>query len=66
MCLRVNLLLVTEGNRFERQECFAGFVHRLDLLLEALGGSHRAEPCRLNLRRRQLHWTDVAPNIWPM
>src|SRR6478672_2781863 len=32
-----------EGDWFERQERFAGFVHWLDIFLEALGGSDRAE-----------------------
>src|SRR6267154_1743106 len=30
----INLLLVSEGNRFERQEDFAGFVHRFNLFLK--------------------------------
>src|SRR4029077_3056372 len=40
---RINLLFVTEGDRFEGQKRFAGAVHRFDLLLEALRGSRDAE-----------------------
>ena len=32
--LGVKLLLVAEGNRFEREDRFARFVHRLDVLLK--------------------------------
>src|SRR5947199_8753581 len=37
----INLLLVTESDRFERQDRFTCLVHRLDLVLETLrGGCH--------------------------
>src|SRR5262249_31439775 len=41
--LWVQLMLVAEGNRFERKDRFARFVHRFDLLLEPLGGRGRAK-----------------------
>ena len=39
----IKLLLVAEGHRLKRQDRFARLVHRLDLFLETLGGSDRAE-----------------------
>jgi len=46
---RINLVFVTEGDRLERKEYFAGFVHRFDLLLESLrGGSHAKFAARIN------------------
>jgi hypothetical protein len=32
----INLLLIAEGNRFEREQRFARFVHWFDLLFKAL------------------------------
>src|SRR3984893_15036369 len=34
----IKLMLVAEGHRFQRQDRFARFVHRLDLVLESLRG----------------------------
>src|ERR1051326_1902873 len=36
--LRVNLVLVPKRNWFEREDRFAGLVHRFDVILEALRG----------------------------
>ena len=41
--LGVKLVLVAEGHRFERENRFARFVHRFDLVLETRRGSDRAE-----------------------
>ena len=41
--LGVKLLLVAEDDRFERENRFASFVHRLDLVLETRRGNDRAE-----------------------
>src|SRR5205823_9679872 len=41
--LGVKLMLVAERYRFERQDRFARFVHRLDPVLETLRGNDRAE-----------------------
>ena len=43
MPLGINLLLVAEGHRFEREDRFARLVHRLDLFLETLRGGFGAE-----------------------
>src|SRR5438552_17527021 len=44
--LRVELFLVAEGYRFEREDRFAYFVHWLDRVLETLRGGFRADvPC---------------------
>src|SRR2546423_3689855 len=42
-CLRVNLFLVTEANWFQREQRFAGFVHRLDLVLKTRRGRRHAK-----------------------
>src|SRR5205823_336622 len=39
----IKLVLVAEGHRFQRKDCFARLVHRLDLVLETSGGDGRAE-----------------------
>jgi hypothetical protein len=36
-------ILVTKGHWFKRQDYFAGFSHRLDVLLEPPGGTKRAQ-----------------------
>src|ERR1019366_9179917 len=36
-------MLVAEGPWLEQKDCFARFVHRLDLVLETLRGDYRAE-----------------------
>ena len=41
--LGVELFLIVEGDRFERENRFAGFVHRLDRVLETFRGSDRPE-----------------------
>src|SRR5436190_709670 len=41
--LRVKVVFVAEGHRFERENRFAHLVHRLDLVLETLRGNCRAE-----------------------
>ena len=40
---RINLLLVSKGNRFQPEECFTDFIHRLDVLLETLRGWSHAK-----------------------
>src|SRR5262245_31145497 len=37
-------MLVAEGHRFQREDRFAGLVHRLDLVLATLRGNYRAKP----------------------
>src|SRR5262249_13727719 len=44
--LGIDLFLVTEGDRFERMDCFAGFVHWFYLILETLRARFRAEAAR--------------------
>ena len=39
----VKLVLVAEGDRFEREDRFARLVHRLDRVLETRRGDDRAE-----------------------
>jgi len=39
----IKLVLVAEGDRFERENRFARLVHRLDVVLETLRGKYRAE-----------------------
>src|SRR5436190_979625 len=41
--LRVKVVFVAEGHRFERENRFARLVHGLDLVLETLRGNYRAE-----------------------
>ena len=41
---RIKLFLVAEGDRFEREDCFARLAHWLDCFLEACRGSSDAEP----------------------
>src|SRR4029077_373371 len=41
--LGVDLLLVAEGDRLEREDRFACVVHRLDLILESRRGRGRTE-----------------------
>src|SRR6266705_800546 len=41
--VRVKLVLVTEGYRFERENRFARLVHRFDCILESLRGNDSAE-----------------------
>ena len=41
--LRINLFLVAKTHRLERQNRFAGFAHRLDLVLEPRGRRRGAE-----------------------
>src|SRR5439155_1756008 len=48
---RINFLLVTEGNGFERKDRFARVVHRLDGFLETLRGGFGAESPVLILAR---------------
>ena len=38
-----NLLFITEGDRFKRQNRFARFVHGFDLVLEPSRGDKRAD-----------------------
>src|SRR5947207_15263935 len=38
-----NLLFITEGDRFERQDGFASLVHKFDLVLEPSRGDKRAD-----------------------
>ena len=38
-----NLLFITEGDRFKRQNRFARLVHRLNLVLESSRGDKRAD-----------------------
>src|SRR5437762_3260683 len=41
--LRVKVVFVAEGHRFERENRFTRLVHGLDLVLETLRGNYRAE-----------------------
>src|SRR5204862_3115783 len=40
---RINLLFVAERDGFQRENCFAGLIHRFDLFLETSRGGYRAE-----------------------
>jgi hypothetical protein len=44
--LRVNLLLIMEGNGLEREERFAGLVHRLNVIFEPPGRNNGAQLTR--------------------
>src|SRR5206468_2249593 len=41
---RINFLLITKRDRLEREERFAGFIHRFDVVLEPRGRRQRPEP----------------------
>src|SRR5262249_16353778 len=41
--IRINLLLIPEGNRFELHKRVTSFVHWFDLILETRGRSHSSE-----------------------
>src|SRR4030095_9910589 len=41
--LRINFLLIAEGDRLQREDRFARFVHRLNVLLVVRRGCYRAK-----------------------
>ena len=52
----IGVLLVAEGDRFQRKERFAGFAHGFDLLFIALRGNERSERAiRVNVNRPVIH-----------
>ena len=50
--IRIKLLLVAEGDRFESKNCFTGFVHRFDVVLVSRRGEDSAKfACGIDLDR---------------